>query len=306
MNRAELEKLAARLGDVRSATEWRYGTRDDRNVTMDCLRIVAASPGDYLGISHALVRPAADEPYFSLNLAHSTDLLRWRYVTTLDNHASQGELYRDRDGSFLIAYEHDEPNSVYVRVRRYADRAALEKGRFATEVTLGRTLAPTAEGTPTIERVSGDTLNLRFHYYRNGDVDRAARGVLRGWKDWKTEPDPTINQPLEALGCRGNIGGRSRFIWQGKTFYMQEGQGVKNDWSSWHVYLLSDEQRGQREAVQIPMRTHAGSTSFANPSVTILNEPGKPPRAFVSLFLPSQGNAPGEVGELIYILPLSA
>jgi hypothetical protein len=299
---ATLEQLAVTLGDVTRATAYRYGVKDDRGVTMDCLKILPLAPGDYLGVSHALLRTPTER--FVLNLARSKDLLNWTYITTLDEHASQGELYRNpADGSILVAYEHDEPNSCFVRLRRYGNRAALEKGQFTREVTLKRTLAPTAEGTPSIERVTRDEIALRFHYYRNGDVDRAAKGVLRGWQDWRTEVDEGINRAVEAYGVRGNIGGRSRFTYAGQTYYVQEGQGGKNDWASWRVYLMEGaETNGVRKAVPIPMKTHGGSKSFANPHVTRLQEPGKPTRFFVSLFMPSEGSARGESGELVYIV----
>lgn len=293
-----LESLAKQLGDVTQSIAYRYGVQDDRGITMDCLKIVAVGPREYLGVSHAM-----RDGVFSLNLSRSTDLMHWRFITTLDTHASQGEILREPDGAFLLAYEHDEPNSCFVRLRRYANRAAFEKGTFAKEITLQRTLAPTAEGTPSIERVEGETVYLRFHYYRNGDVDRAAKGVLTGWRDWKTEVDPGINRAIEAFGCKGNIGGRTRFLLQGKPYYVQEGQLTKNDWASWRVFLMDGtEQNGQRSAVRIPMKTHKGSQSFANPAVTALNEPGKPPRFFVTFFMPTEGNARGESGELAYIV----
>jgi hypothetical protein len=303
MRNNTLESLAAALGDVTRAAAHRYGVRDDRNVTMDCLKVVQIAPGDYLGVSHALQRGPNER--FLLNLARSSDLLNWRHITTLDGNASQGELYRDRDGSFLLAYEHDEPNSCFVRVRRYADRAALEKGRFATEITLGRTLAPTAEGTPSIERVTADEIALRFHYYRNGDVDRAAKGILRGWRNWRTEVDEGINRAVESYGVRGNIGGRAKFTHRGKPYYVQEGQGGKNDWASWRLYLMDGaEQGGKRAVVPFPIKTHGGATSFANPFVAPVPEPGKPNRYFVSAFMPSEGNPSGESGELVYLVDI--
>jgi hypothetical protein len=118
-----LESLAKQLGDVTQSRSHRYGVKDDRGITMDCLKVVSAGAGDYLGVSHAM-----RDGVFTLNLARSTDLMNWRYVGTLDNHASQGEMLRERDGAFLVAYEHDEPNSCFVRLRRYANREAWRRG----------------------------------------------------------------------------------------------------------------------------------------------------------------------------------
>ncbi|GAB4456512.1 MAG: hypothetical protein OHK0029_14610 [Armatimonadaceae bacterium] len=296
----DLEALAAYLGNVTGALASRYGLKDNRNSTLDCLKIVMASPGDYLGVAHALRNDV-----FELNLVHSTDLFTWTQIATLDTHASQGELHRNPDGSYLVAYEHDEPNSNFIRLRRYANRTALEANRYAAQITLGRTLAPTAEGTPSFDRVTPEEISLRFHYYRNADVDRAARGILRNWQRWQPAPDESINRAIEAFGVQGNIGSRSRFVLNGTPYYLQEGQGAKNDWASWRLYLVEGgEDQDKRKAVAIPMKTHAGSTSFANPAITVLDEPGRIPRLFITAFLPTQGNPEGERGELAYLLDL--
>ena len=78
---------------------------------------------------------------------------------------------------------------------------------------------------------------------------------------------------------------------------MQEGQLAKNDWASWRVFLADER---FRRAVPLPVRTHGGSRSFANPFIALV--PGPPsPRFFVSVFLASQGSAPGETGALVYL-----
>lgn len=287
------QELTNRLGDVTKALSHRYGAKDDQGKTLDCLKIAALPDGTYLGVSHALT-----EGVFHLRLSRSTDLLTWSYIATLDTHASQGELTAQPDGSFWLAYEHDEPNSCFVRLRHYASRALLEKGKFASETTLGRTLAPTAEGTPSIESVRANEIRLRFHYYRNGDVDRAASGILRGPGQWQTKIESELNAAVEAHGVKGNIGGRTRFTAQGKTWYLQEGQLRKNDWASWRIFLLES---NTQKAVPVPIKTHGGSSSFANPGVCTL--PGG--RLFCSFFMPSEGNAPGEAGALLYVTRVS-
>lgn len=287
-------RVAAFLGDVTDSLAHRYGVRDHLGLSLDCLKVVPMGENDYLGVSHARI---ADR--FVLRLSRSRDLLEWRHVVDLDGNASQGDLAPQPDGSFWLAYEHDEPNSVFVRLRRYASRADLEKGRWAFETTLGRTLAPTAEGTPTIERVERDVVRLRLHYYRDGDVDRAAAGILRGLGDWSVAPDRDLNAALEAKGVRGNIGGRCRVRLFGRIWYLQEGQGRKNDWASWRCWLMDDP---PRNPTAIPLRTHGGSTAFANPFAVAL--PGPKPRVVVTWFLPSEGAASGEAGPLLYVKAL--
>ncbi len=290
-----IKTTAAWLGDVTKADTWRYGLKDDTKTTLDCLKVLPLGPADFLGVAHAMRKER-----FVLRLVHSRDLLDWKHVVDLDTHASQGHLVAHTDGSFWLAYEHDEPDSCFVRVRRYPDRTALERGRFSTETTLGRTLAPTAEGTPTIERIERDVVRLRFHYYKNGDVDRAASGFLRGPADWVASPDRAINTALEAKGVAGNIGGRCKVGLGGRNWWMHEGQLRKNDWASWRCWLLDDPVRA---AVEIPLRTHAGSTASANPFATVV--PGPKPRVVGTFFLPSEGAAPGEAGCLLWVKPLT-
>lgn len=284
-------RVTALLGDVTDSLAHRYGVRDHLGIAMDCLKVIPMGAADFLGVSHARL---ADR--FVLRLSRSSDLLAWRHVVDLDGNASQGDLAPQPDGSFWLAYEHDEPNSVFIRLRRYASRADLEKGKWAFETTLGRTLAPTAEGTPTLERVERDAIRLRLHYYRDGDVDRAAAGILRGLGDWKAYPDPELNAAVEAQGVRGNIGGRCRVRVAGRMWTLQEGQGRKNDWASWRCYLLDDP---PRNASPIALKTHGGSTAFANPFATVL--PGPTPRLVVTYFLPSEGAASGEAGPLLFV-----
>lgn len=278
------EALATWLGDLRQA---RFGLRDTTGATLDCLKIVADPAGGYLGVNHTM-----KDGVFHLRLTHSTGFLTWRYLTTLDTHASQGELLPLPNGTFVLAYEHDEPNSTFVRARRYSSRENLMRGKFAIETTLGRTLAPTAEGTPSIERVTKDTLYLRFHYYRNGDVDRAAKGTLRA-DSWKTEIDNGLNAAVEAYNVRGNIGGRTRFSLGGKTWYLQEGQLGKNDWASWRLFLLDS---ACRKAVPVPLQTPGSSVSFANPFVGVFGQ-----TVIVTAFMPSEGSGRGEAGEMLCI-----
>ncbi len=286
-----LETLTAYLGNARGALLACYGLHDNTGKTLDCLKLVPMGKNEFLGVAHCLV-----EGVFHLRLVHSTNLINWEYVTTLDTHASQGELITLADGSFWLAYEHDEPNSCFIRLRHYASRTALEKGKFLREHTLGRTLAPTAEGTPSFENIGNDTIRLRFHYYRNGDVDRAASGTLSGTGSWNTQPEAALSAVIEAFGVRGNIGGRCKLTLGKQSFYLQEGQKTKNDWASWGIYLMPTP---PTRAVKIPIQTHKGSTSFANPFACALPDG----RIVVTFFLQSEGNAPGEAGSLLYVLP---
>jgi len=293
--------LVSLLANVPNATTHRYRATDDHGRTLDCLKILELAPGDYLGVYHTL-----QDRGFQLHLGRSTNLLHWSHRAVLDQRSSQGAIWHGPRGDFLLAYEVNVPKAVIIRVRHYANLDAILNARFDREIDLPRTLAPTAEGTPSFERVelNGDLatsrIDLRIHYYRDMKVDRAARGTLLGFTNWTARPDPEIDEALYGYGVKGNIGDRDHFVFDGRKFLIQEGQLKPNDWTSWRVFLLDDT---NRSAVQINVRTHAGSRSFANPAVTRLRDPAGKWCLAATLFLPSQGNARGEAGTLIYVVP---
>ena len=54
------------------------------------------------------------------------------------------------------------------------------------------------------------------------------------------------------------------------------------------------------KADQLAITTDGGSTAFANPAITFLRLPDGRSGFVATLFLPSEGAAPGESGQLIY------
>jgi len=295
--------LLSLLGQVTNAPLHRYQARDDAGHTLDCLQIVEVAPADYLGVYHTLKKGA-----FQLHLGHSTNLLDWSHRTVLDEASSQGALWRGPKGDFLLAYEVNVPDAVVMRLRHYPDRTALAQARFDRTLDLPRTLAPTAEGTPSFETVElGDDLttsriDLRLHYYRNRRVDRAASGTLRGFTNWTARAEPAIDAALARHGVRGNIGDRSRFRFQNHDYLLQEGQLRPGDWTGWRIYLL-EPAIIPLVAHELVISTHGGSRSFANPSIARLRDPSGRWCFVVTLFIPGQGSAQGEAGSLIYAVP---
>lgn len=294
-------RLISLLTNVTNATAYRYRATDDAGRTLDCLKIHELAPGDYLGVYHTLRNRE-----FQLHLARSTNLLDWTHRAILDQRASQGAIWQGPRGDFLLAYEVNVPKAVIIRVRHYENLGALLRARFDREIDLPRRLAPAAEGTPSFANVelNGDLatsrIQMRLHYYREQKVDRAAVGLLVGFTNWTARPLPEIDEALYGYGVQGNIGDRDEFEFAGRKFLIQEGQLKPNDWTSWRTYLIDDTDIG---AVELVMRTHGGSRSFANPAVTRLRDPAGKWCLAATLFLPSQGNARGEAGTLIYVVP---
>jgi hypothetical protein len=156
-----------------------------------------------------------------------------------------------------------------------------------------------AEGTPNIVAAADDlsVIDVGFHYYRDGVVDRQARGRLTGFRSWRAAADPAADTAVEAWGVRGNIGGRDSAEWNGARITLIEGQLRRRDWGSWRVFRY-DRAAGAAHLVRI--RTHGGSVAFGNPKVTVLRAPSGRTALLATMFVFGEGAAPGEGGPLLY------
>jgi hypothetical protein len=97
-------------------------------------------------------------------------------------------------------------------------------------------------------------------------------------------------------GVEGGVGDRDVIDFQGATLTMIEAQVVNEDWRTWRVFL-HDAATGKAE--QLDFRTHAYSTAFTNPTIDEVEIDGR--RALVvTLFVPQEGAAGDEAGQLIY------
>lgn len=290
------------LGDVTTATGHRYDTKDSAGHSMDTAKIVTDPAGGYLAISHT-----GD----SVNLATSEDLLNWTFRTTLDPQATQPTIRLLATGGWLTGVEFNSQHGAgaFLRVRHYPDRTALLDGRFDRERTVPRNLSPCHEGTPTFRSVTLDpdidhgVIDIDFHFHRNCDVDRQAHGRLTNFDSWSCTADPALDQTLiaaaRAVGrsVGGNIGGRDHFSVGTDSFTVYEVQHTKFDFGSWRLYLRNET---TGHVCDLPITTHRGSTAFANPKVTVLAAPSGNPALLMSTFVPGEGSAAGEAGQLIY------
>jgi hypothetical protein len=289
---------------VPHATAFRYGARDDRGISLDTLKIVRSSQGGYLGVYHA-----QQQGVFTVMLARSADLLSWVHVADLDVHASQPTIATTSDGGYLLADEKDSgcsgtgPGGNCLGFRHYASTAALLAGVADRSFQAPRSLSRCAEGTPNIlsARMRPDvvhsTIRIGFHFFRNCDVDRQAEGVLRGFSSWSARVDRRSNGVLEAFRPGGNIGDRDYARLPAGLFSIHEVQFRLHDFGSWRVFLYD---HTARRARRLKIHTRAGSTAFANPTFAVLRGPSGRPVLLVTLFLPSEGAARTEGGELVY------
>ena len=293
----DVEALVSGLEGVVEAEVCVYGLRDDGGRKMDCLEVFEGREGGVMGVYHALKNGV-----FSVHLGKSDDLVEWEHVVALDAHGSQATMWVCEGGGYLLAYEKDAPDSCWVRLRYYEGLAGLSSGKFLREFDVPRTLAPTAEGTPSIEyvrmrdgKLEGSEIGLRFHYFRDVRVDQLARGTLRDFGKWEAEVSEAVNAELRGNGWKGNLGDRSGFDWKGKRYYLQEVQGRRGDWGSWRV-LLCDAAGMPLE--ELEMRTGSGSRAFCNPGVRWIGG-----RLVVTMFIPGEGSAGGESGEMLFVVP---
>jgi hypothetical protein len=292
------------IEDVRSATAYRYGARDDQGNSLDTLKVVANPAGGYLGVYHALAGGV-----FVTKLARSSDLLTWSHVADLATHGSQPTIAVLPGGSFLVAYERDigctgtGPNGNCLAFLHYATLTDLLAGAADRSFQVPRTLSKCAEGTPNVYAadlrpdIAHSVIDVGFHYFRDCDVDRQARGILRDFSSWSARVEGGLNGALEAFRPGGNIGDRDYLPTAAGALNIHEVQFAKGDFGSWRVYLYDWQAGG---ASPLAVRTHRGSTAFANPTFTSLVSPAGRPALLVTLFIPSQGAAPAEGGELVY------
>jgi hypothetical protein len=305
MNAAGNEYLVERLESVSKAEIRTYQLKTTQGRRMDCLKVFQPLGSEYHGVYFGLYH-RLENGVFNIRLATSTDLKTWQDIKTLDEHASQPTVYSGDDGRVLVAYEKDAPNSCWIRLRSYDDLTHLQEGTFSREFDIQRSLAPTAEGTPSFESVTmgqggvGDSeIRLRFHYFKDVRVDQLAFGTLTDFNSWKSESSDKINEALIKNGWLGNLGDRDRFNWGEKTYYLQETQGKRSDWSSWRINLCDSQGMPIRT---LQFQTDRQSTSFANPNATWVRNATHQRQLVVTLFLPSEGNHANEAGTLLYVL----
>lgn len=296
------------IGNVTQADGFRYGTRDNLGNTMDGAKIIANPAGGYLAVYHVI--PANSTSNF-LKLATSSDLLNWTFKKDLDPQASQPTIQALPTGGFLVASEYNDQvgSGGKLRLRHYPTLAALYSGSFDREATLARTLSACNEGTPNFYSITlgpdidNSIIDMGFHYHKNCSVDRQARGTLTNFTAWNTTAEAALDQTLKnatyivGQSVGGNIGDRDQMSYEGKLYNLHEVQYIRNDFGSWRTYLY-DWQTNLAE--YLPITTHGGSTAFANPTFTTLTSPSGNPAVVATMFIPSQGSAPGEGGSLIY------
>src|SRR4051812_1897540 len=296
--------LTGALENVRVATA-RFGLHDDLGCPLATLKIVDSEDG-YLGVYHCLLANR-----YTVRLARSTNLTHWSFQAELDTHASQPTLFRLPDRSFVLAVEADNgsgagPGRRWLRFRHYAGLTALFAAQpdrtFDTPHTL-TAAARGAEGTPNIysarlmHGIARSRIAVGFHYLRQG-LDRQARGELTDFRAWSTQPDDALDTALTRAGLPGKHGDRDTLPLGATTVTVLEAQDGQD--GVWHIALSS----APGTAIPLRIRTPGRSSSFANPTMSLLRLPTGQPGLVVTMYLPRSGAARKEAGEVVYFRPL--
>ncbi|MGK4579656.1 hypothetical protein [Kitasatospora sp. HPMI-4] len=294
---APRHQLREIIEDVTHATGARYQAKDSEGRSMDSAKIIQDSSGVYLAIYHTML----GDGRFHAAIATSTDLLNWTLVHDFGPGSSQPTIMQISNGGYMTAWEQDPSN--HIAVRYYPDRAHLLSGNASRSFDSQRTLSKCAEGTPNIYDVQllpdidHSVITIGGHYYSNCDVDREMKATLTDFSRWSATAEHTFDNAMLYWGVNGNIGDRDTITYKGFSYGVVEGQYTKGDFRSWRVFLYD---YATLNADTTTITTTGGSVAFANPHISSLTLPDGRNAVLVSLFLPSEGAAPSEAGELIY------
>ena len=265
----------------------KFKLKDDLERPMNVIKIVETNEDTlnsflYLGVYHVTI----SEDNFNLQLAGSNDLFNWRFITEIDHNAHQGDIVKWNDG-YLIAYEEDKIQGANnIALKYYANYDHLISNHYTFEKHLNTSIHNfRVEGTPDIRHFTGEnptngSILIGFHYH-DGTVDKLAMGVLKNGNNWTTWKDSLAEGNLRDMSFKGNIGSRKGFKYHGELLTLQEARFIKNDWSSWKIMLGLN-----GYYTEVLISTPKKSTSFANPSITKINNN----KYVISLFVPTEGN----------------
>ena len=265
----------------------KFKLKDDLERPMNVIKIVETNEDTlnsflYLGVYHVTI----SEDNFNLQLAGSNDLFNWHFITEIDHNAHQGDIVKWNDG-YLIAYEEDKIQGANnIALKYYANYDHLISNHYTFEKHLNTSIHNfRVEGTPDIRHFTGEnptngSILIGFHYH-DGTVDKLAMGVLKNGNNWTTWKDSLAEGNLRDMSFKGNIGSRKGFKYHGELLTLQEARFIKNDWSSWKIMLGLN-----GYYTEVLISTPKKSTSFANPSITKINNN----KYVISLFVPTEGN----------------
>ena len=116
--------LAALLGDVPTASAFRYDARDSAGNRMDTAKVIPGPAGGYLAVYHSGE---------VCHLATSSDLMEWTHRAVVDQPATQPTIAATAGGGLLTAAEFNDGHGGRLRIRHWSTLDALLAGRPTRE-----------------------------------------------------------------------------------------------------------------------------------------------------------------------------
>lgn len=317
----------------RLATAARYGLKDDIGNTMDSPSVLqlAGQPYKYVAAYHTPYAVGVGSYRFRVNLAGSNDLLHWKFLGMLADNASMPRLGLVR-GSSWIVLAHEQwmgrgaasSGQSRIAYQLFYSGADLVN-RTARALWVQQSFLNRLNGTPSFYDLRQDycgafrcvTAQIGFHYW-SGLRDTNASVVITRLFDPRggTYPAPIVNDlylaRFAALGVTGNLGQRDTITLRAGRYSVQEGNIGRPaaSWDKWRIFLYRFTEpalipSGEGMVTPIAPETPAGSTSFGNPSIRVVDDPAGSGRVLViSYFLFAEGAKGGEAGSLLYYFRL--
>lgn len=287
-------ELEAYIQNVANSDGYVYDAKDSAGNQMDGAKIIEnpSVSGQFIAVYHTYKNGVG-----RVNLATSTNLTSWTFVRSLagssGNDATQPTI-KAVGTAFMMAWE-QEPNN-HIRIVYYNSWTDLQNGTIAKSYNCPRQQSTYAEGTPNIYSATANSADIGFHYYKDGKVDRQARGQMTNWNSWTSAKQTGIDNAILYWGPSGNIGDRDAITFKGYDFLIMEAGGNNSDFGSWRCYLY-DVATGNADKLSI--NTHNQSNAFANPTIQLVTINSKQ-AILCTQFIPSQNSGTGEPGCCIY------
>lgn len=275
-------------------------------------------------------RPTSSDIRYKLFVAGSNDLLNWKRIKLLADNADMPRIGRVSNSTWLVvAHEQWEgaeaksasPSKVSYRLYYTEEDLLNGQSRSVWKSPIFQKNTFNLNGTPSIYDMNLSLYNgylgvngqFGFHYY-DGSYDRNAVTTIERLFNPAAQARnfPSVatayNQLFEARGVKGNLGQRDTLVTTNARYNIQEGNVLSdiNDFGGWRVWLYKfgdgyNYPTGNGTVTKIEPQTPQGSTSFGNPSVTIVDRPSGTGKAIVvSYMIFSEGAKPGEAGPVIY------
>ncbi|HEY4674709.1 MAG TPA: hypothetical protein VIH48_01500 [Candidatus Bathyarchaeia archaeon] len=165
------QEIVNLLANVTNAQRYRYASKDDKNCSLDTLKMVNEPMWSYFGVYQNITSGDSQ-----VRLASSINLLNWAFVKVIDTGASQPTIAKVSNGGYIVAFEKWVTNNSrlesHLKFQYYPNFLLLTLGanntysEYVADLTLGNTTG--LEGTPNIYNITMSNSEISvcvgFHY----------------------------------------------------------------------------------------------------------------------------------------------